>query len=281
MQEGLKKIDLGEFNGFLRDFKLNLPRQKTNELFLKAGDNLKEIGRDHFRKAIVLVGQEYAHAKLRENKERRKEWDKLVADLQIPESYPNTEATEEAREKLLDTLNVKTERFVKYVDNNLRQRLLMVDQMPVARGAMVLKKKATTIAGAKLRLSAAAAEDLRKSKESSTKGAEKSEAKGSPAKDGQGNPVTDPEPGADSQPPKDDNDAAQSEPHSGVPSSSPSKKVSIQGGAKKDAIDPYLIKLDRMEVIKPPSEDRKEAMRKQLEELEKEVIEAEEKVRVR
>ena len=26
MQEGMKKIDLGEFNGFLRDFKLNLPR---------------------------------------------------------------------------------------------------------------------------------------------------------------------------------------------------------------------------------------------------------------
>lgn len=98
MQEGLKKIDLGEFNGFLRDFKLNLPRQKTNELFLKAGDNLKEIGRDHFKKAIILVGTEYAHAKLREHKERLKEWNKLIEDLKIPESYTNTAGTEEARE---------------------------------------------------------------------------------------------------------------------------------------------------------------------------------------
>lgn len=50
---------------------------------------------------------------------------------------------------------MKTDRFAKYVDNNLRQRLLMADQMPVKRGNMVLRKKATTIAGAKLRLSVA------------------------------------------------------------------------------------------------------------------------------
>jgi len=78
---GLKKIDLGEFNGFLRDFKINLPRLKTNDLFLKAGDNLKEIEFDDYKKAIILVGQEYATAKLRENKERLKEWKKLIDDL--------------------------------------------------------------------------------------------------------------------------------------------------------------------------------------------------------
>lgn len=141
MNEGMKKIDLGEFNGFLTDFKLKLPRQKTNDLFLKAGVNQKEIELGHFRKAIILVGTEYANAKLRENKERLKEWNKLIEDLKIPESYPNTAGTEESKKKLLETLNVKTDRFVKYVDNNLKQKLMMADQMPVARGKMVLKKK--------------------------------------------------------------------------------------------------------------------------------------------
>lgn len=56
MQDGLKKIDLGEFNGFLRDFKIVLPRLKTNDLFLRAGDNQKEIDHEHFKKAVVLVG---------------------------------------------------------------------------------------------------------------------------------------------------------------------------------------------------------------------------------
>lgn len=45
------------------------------------------------------------------------------------------------------------DRFQKYIDNNLRQRMSMADQMPVKRGHMVIKKKATTITGAKLRLS--------------------------------------------------------------------------------------------------------------------------------
>lgn len=56
MKDGLKKIDLGEFNGFLRDFKINLPREKTNALFLKAGQNIKEIELNNFREAIILVG---------------------------------------------------------------------------------------------------------------------------------------------------------------------------------------------------------------------------------
>lgn len=62
----MQKIDLGEFNGFLRDFKINLPRQRTQDIFQKAGKNLKEIELEHFKKAIVLVGTEYSQAKLRE-----------------------------------------------------------------------------------------------------------------------------------------------------------------------------------------------------------------------
>ena len=127
MHQGLKKIDLGEFNGFLRDFKINLPRQKTNEMFLKAGENKKEIELDDFKKAVILVGQEYAHAKLRENKERLKEWNKLIDDLKIPESYPNTAGTIEFKSKLQETLEKKTDRFSKYVDNNLRQRMMLSD----------------------------------------------------------------------------------------------------------------------------------------------------------
>ena len=39
LQEGLKKIDIGEFNGFLRDFSINLPRLKTNDIYHRAGEN--------------------------------------------------------------------------------------------------------------------------------------------------------------------------------------------------------------------------------------------------
>lgn len=79
--------------------------------------------------------------------------------MKIPENYPNAAGTVEYKEQLLQKLNVKADRFVKYVDNNLRQRLLMADQMPVARGKMVLRKKATTIAGAKVKLDVANAND--------------------------------------------------------------------------------------------------------------------------
>ena len=157
---------------------------------------------------------------------------------------------------------------MKYVDNNLRQRLLMVDQMPVARGAMVLKKKATTIAGAKLRLSAANAEDLRKSKEGDPKALEEPEQQDRPA-DAAESPVADPE-HAESQPKENEE-----------PGAAQSRRVTIPSESKKDVVDPYLIKLDRMEVLKPASNERKAEMRKQLKVLEQEVIAAEEKVQVR
>ena len=45
-----------------------------------------------------MIGTEYAQAKLRENTERLKEWDKLIGDLQIPKSYTNNAGTKEYKE---------------------------------------------------------------------------------------------------------------------------------------------------------------------------------------
>jgi len=152
MKDGMKKLDLGEFNGFLRDFQMNLPRQKTNDLFLKAGQNKKEIECHEFKAATILVGTELAHAKLREHVERLKELKKVVEQLELPESYPNNPGTNEYKGELEKTLAVKADRLVKYVDNSLRQRLLMADQMPsikVKRGNMAHKKKAAAVAGKK------------------------------------------------------------------------------------------------------------------------------------
>ena len=127
MQEGLKKIDIGEFNGFLRDFQINLPRVKTNDVFLKAGQNLKLIEYDHFKRAIVLAGKEYIIAKCRENQERAKELEKIVKDLKIPKEFENAIETIEFQSQLEHLLHVKTSKYVKYVDNNLRQKNFMVD----------------------------------------------------------------------------------------------------------------------------------------------------------
>lgn len=48
------------------------------------------------------------------------EWNRLIKDLKIPESYPNNAGTKQFKEELLEILNTKSDRFQKYVDNNLR-----------------------------------------------------------------------------------------------------------------------------------------------------------------
>lgn len=110
----------------------------------------------HFKEAIALAGKEYAHAKLRENKERLKELKKVVKDLKIPRAYPdqgdkvvvNKKVIDKFDEKLANSVVKKTENLMKYVDNNLRQKMLMVDQMPFKKGNLVVKKKpAKTDAG--------------------------------------------------------------------------------------------------------------------------------------
>jgi Ca2+-binding EF-hand superfamily protein len=86
----MKKIDLGEFTCFTRDFQVSLPRTKITEVFRKSAVNLQDMTFENFTTAISELGDHYSKAKLRENQERLKELNMVAKKLRIPEEYPNT-----------------------------------------------------------------------------------------------------------------------------------------------------------------------------------------------
>jgi len=73
-EESMKKIDLGEFTCFTRDFQIALPRTKLTEVFRKsAAFNFQEMTFENLQSSISELGEHYSKAKLRENKERLRE----------------------------------------------------------------------------------------------------------------------------------------------------------------------------------------------------------------
>lgn len=69
----MKKIDLGEFTCFTRDFEIALPRTKITEIFRKSAINNQEMTFENMQGSISELGEQYSKAKLRENKERLRE----------------------------------------------------------------------------------------------------------------------------------------------------------------------------------------------------------------
>ena len=69
----MKKIDLGEFVCFTRDFQIALPRSKLTEVFRKSSVNLQEMTFENFNSSIEELGDVYSKAKLRENQYRLRE----------------------------------------------------------------------------------------------------------------------------------------------------------------------------------------------------------------
>jgi hypothetical protein len=69
----MRKIDLGEFTCFTRDFEIKLPRTKLTEVFRKASINLQEMEFKNFTNSITDLGVHFSKAKLKENKARLKE----------------------------------------------------------------------------------------------------------------------------------------------------------------------------------------------------------------
>ena len=89
-EESMKKIDLGEFTCFTRDFQIDLPRTKITECFRKSAINLQDMTFENFQQSIRGMGELHPKAKLRENKERLRELTLVSKQLKIPEQYPNT-----------------------------------------------------------------------------------------------------------------------------------------------------------------------------------------------
>lgn len=113
----MKKLDHGEVNCFCRDFEVELPRMKITEIFKKASINNQALEFKEFKEAIKDIGKEYSNAKFKENKARHALYQKIVDQLEIPESYENPMRDKEYDKKVNDMLNQKMDRYVKYVES--------------------------------------------------------------------------------------------------------------------------------------------------------------------
>ena len=71
--------------------------------------------------SLYTIGEELVKAKIIENEERLKELNLVVKSLKIPAHYSNVPRTQEYYDKTMDALNIKTEKYLKYVEHNLRQ----------------------------------------------------------------------------------------------------------------------------------------------------------------
>ncbi len=74
-----------------------------------------------FKKSLSFLGKDYVAAKIKENRVRLSELNKIVEQLQIPESYPNRGYTQKYYDRIYGTLEKKTEKYLKYVENTLKQ----------------------------------------------------------------------------------------------------------------------------------------------------------------
>mmetsp|Transcript_37585 Transcript_37585/g.57579 ORF Transcript_37585/g.57579 Transcript_37585/m.57579 type:complete len:195 (+) Transcript_37585:1530-2114(+) len=82
-----------------------------------------------FKKSLAFLGKDYVAAKLKENKVRLSELNKIVEQLQIPESYPNRGYTQKYYDRIHNTLEKKTEKYLKYVENTLKQAHVLSGQI--------------------------------------------------------------------------------------------------------------------------------------------------------
>lgn len=75
---------------------------------------------DGFQNSMKEFGDQYSKAKLKENKERLRELQLVTKQLKIPQEYPNTKKTKEYYDKIMGILETKTEKYIQYVENNLK-----------------------------------------------------------------------------------------------------------------------------------------------------------------
>lgn len=127
----MKKLDHGEINCLMRDFEVELPRMKITELFKKVSINNQALEYKEFKEMIKDTSKEYSLAKFKENKARHAYYQKIVDQLEIPQSYENPMRDKAYDKKVNDVLNSKMERYTKYVESQLKQNNLLSESIPV------------------------------------------------------------------------------------------------------------------------------------------------------
>jgi len=69
---------------------------------------------------VITIGEEYAKAKLQEDKFRLEEMEFLNDELELVESVENKFRQKEYQEKVLALLEEKSKGYMKIIDNNMK-----------------------------------------------------------------------------------------------------------------------------------------------------------------
>ena len=100
-----------------RDFEIELPRLKIGETFKKASINNQALEYDEFKTATRALAKEYCSSKFSEEQARLKLYEKVVAQLNIPQHYENPLRDKAYHKKVTDILKAKQEKYNKYVES--------------------------------------------------------------------------------------------------------------------------------------------------------------------
>jgi len=120
MDDMMKKIDLGEFNCFTRDFQIALPKSKISEIFKKVSISCQELEIPEFKSAVEMMGKEYSKEKLTEHRARLTELELFVKEMKIPRAYDNKYFSKDYEKKVLKVLDAQSIEYRKYIQNNLK-----------------------------------------------------------------------------------------------------------------------------------------------------------------
>jgi hypothetical protein len=66
------------------------------------------------------MGREYSKEKLTEHRERLRELDSFVKELNVPRSYENKYLSKDYEKKVLSVLDAQSIEYRKYIQNNLK-----------------------------------------------------------------------------------------------------------------------------------------------------------------
>ena len=122
----MKKMDLGEFTKFCKDFSINLHKVKLTEIFRKIHPHYLE--HKQFKEVLIPLSEEFTRNKLIEHRERLREISDLIDQLELPEQYENKYKDKGAYDNISAALDKKAEKYRKYITNELRQNNHLSEQ---------------------------------------------------------------------------------------------------------------------------------------------------------
>lgn len=116
----MKKMDLGEFTKFCKDFNINLHKVKITEIFRKVNTGKTQdqnkinqyLEHKHFKDALILLSEQLTSNLLIEHKERLRETADLIEQLDLPEQY---EVNKSLKGKIVEILNEKLTKYKNYI----------------------------------------------------------------------------------------------------------------------------------------------------------------------